>query len=292
VIPYLKLMRPRQVSKNALCLAGVLFSEKFGDAASVEAAFQTFIAFCAGSSAIYIVNDIVDRDRDRAHPTKRFRPIASSSVNVGVAAFLSLVLAAVALGMTALLGPAVLICLAFYLANSILHSLWLKHVALLDVLGIATGFVLRLLAGVYAVDDVPTTWITLCTFFLAVFLAFAKRRAELDTATDGNGKVEQQRPVLNEYSVHFLDHLVNSSALMAVMCYALFTTTPTKNPSLVITVPVVYYAIMHYHRMVMTFKIGQEPEEVLLRDFRLQLSILLWLVLYFGISLSHVHWFR
>jgi 4-hydroxybenzoate polyprenyltransferase len=172
----------------------------------------------------------------------------------------------------------VLLLLALYVANSLAYTLRFKHAALLDVLSVAVGFVLRLLAGCYAVDVMPTSWIVLCTFFLAMFLAAAKRRAEL-AAGAGAGAGDDdtlRRPVLAKYSVQYLDALVNNCAAMAVITYALFTIF--KNPTLVVTVPIVFYGIMHYKLAVMVRAQGEEPDRALLKDVRIQLAIVLWLV--------------
>jgi 4-hydroxybenzoate polyprenyltransferase len=187
------------------------------------------------------------------------------------------------------LGPAVLVCLVLYASNNVAYSLWLKHLPLLDVLSIAIGFVLRLLAGVYVVGELPTTWITLCAFFLALFLGFGKRRAELRV---GGADDDRQRPVLSQYPIAYLDYLVDSTAVMAVICYALFTTSPEKNRSLVMGVPIVFYAIMHYKRLVMRMDASEEPERVLLRDTPIRVSIVLWLVTYLLIEHGGVRLFR
>jgi 4-hydroxybenzoate polyprenyltransferase len=160
---------------------------------------------------------------------------------------------------------------------------------LFDVLSIAAGFVLRLVAGVYVVGELPTTWITLCAFFLALFLGFGKRRAELRSVV---GPDSRQRPVLAHYPTAYLDYLLDSSAVMAVMCYALFTTSAEKNPTLVVGVPIVFYAIMRYRRLVMRLDATEEPELLLLRDRPLQLSIVLWLVAYVVIQHGDVRFFR
>jgi 4-hydroxybenzoate polyprenyltransferase len=290
MLAYVKLLRPQQWTKNGFCLAGVLFSGRFTDFEADLAAVGVFCVFCAASSAVYILNDLLDRERDRTHQTKRYRPLAAGTVSVFGAVGLGVCLTLAALAGSAHLGPAVFGCLVLYLANSLGYCLGLKHLALLDVLCIAVGIVLRLLAGVYAVDDLPTTWITLCTFFLAVFLGFAKRRAELA----GLIEVEEQarRPVLSKYTVQYLDYLVNSSALMALMCYALFTTTSGKNPSLVVTVPIVFFAIMHYKRLVLLLNFGEEPDRILLRDRAIQISIGLWLLTYFVVMYGGGQLFR
>lgn len=289
MIAHLHLLRPRQMTKNAFCFAGLLFSGRFVSFEATLAAITTFIAFCAVSSSVYIFNDILDRDRDRLHPKKRYRSLASKAVGVPVACLMAVTLAGIGLTFAYVVHITVLCCVVLYLANNVAYSLGLKHLSLFDVLCIAFGFVLRLLAGIYAVDDLPTTWVTLCTFFLSVFLGFSKRRAELVSLIPED---EQQRPVLSKYTLQFLDYLVNSSAVMTVMCYALFTALPAKNPTLVITVPIVYFALMHYKRLVMIYQYGEEPERIVLKDLRLQICVLLWLTTYFGITYSDLHLFR
>jgi 4-hydroxybenzoate polyprenyltransferase len=291
-LAYLKLLRPRQGAKNVLCLAGVLFSGRFAEPEHhyVLQALLTFVSFSAVSSATYVFNDILDRDRDRQHPRKRQRPIASGAVSVPAAVLIGLLVGAGGVVLAAALGTGVLVCLLLYVANTIAYSSGVKHLVLLDVLSIALGFVLRLLAGVYAVEDTPTTWITLCTFFLALFIAFGKRRAEL--ATLATTEDQKQRPVLSQYTVPYLDAQVSSSAVMAVVCYALFTTTSGKNPTLVVTVPIVYYAIMHYKRLLVLLEKGEEPERIVLSDIRILASVLLWLASYLAIVYGKVELFR
>jgi 4-hydroxybenzoate polyprenyltransferase len=285
----LVLLRPHHWTKNLACLAGVLFSGRFVDPAADVRAAWTFLVFCAASSAAYVLNDVVDRERDREHPLKRRRPLASGSISVPRAAAIGATLAVVAFGGAAALGPAVLVCLVLYATNNVAYSVGLKHLVLFDVLSIAAGFVLRLLAGVYVVGELPTTWITLCAFFLALFLGFGKRRAELRAA---GGAESRQRPVLAHYPIAYLDYLLDSSAVMAVICYALFTTSPGKNPTLVLGVPIVFFAVMHYKRLVMRLDASEEPERILLRDTPMRVSIALWLVTYLLIEHGNLRLFR
>jgi 4-hydroxybenzoate polyprenyltransferase len=288
---YLRLLRPHQWTKNGFCLAGVFFSGRWlEDAYSIGTAVGCFGCFCAASSAAYIFNDVVDRERDRLHPLKCQRPVASGAVSVPAALTLASLLAAVALSGAYALGWAVLGCLVLYFANNFAYSWGLKHYALVDVLSIANGFVLRLLAGVYAVGVLPTTWITLCTFFLTVFLGFAKRRAELAGLLED--ETTERRPVLSKYTVQLLDSMLNNAAVMAVMCYALFTCISNKNPTLVVTVPIVYFAVMHYKRNVLLWNFGEEPDWILLKDLRVQVSIVLWLACYVIIMYGHLHLFQ
>jgi 4-hydroxybenzoate polyprenyltransferase len=265
-----RLLRPHQWTKNVLCLAGVVFSGRLTETRAVVLALATVAVFCAASSGIYAFNDVMDRERDRRHPSKRNRPVASGAVSVGAASSWSLLLVIGAMVGAYFLHPWTLVCLALFVANNLAYSLKFKHVALLDVLSVAAGFVLRLLAGCYAVQVLPTSWIVLCTFFLATFLAFAKRRAELASSDES-----VQRPVLAKYSVQYLDSMVNSAAGMTIMCYAIFTIF--RNPMLVLTVPFVFYGVMHYKRLVMVLRGGEEPDRVVLKDLRIQLTIILWL---------------
>jgi 4-hydroxybenzoate polyprenyltransferase len=292
---YLHLLRPHQWTKNAFCLAGVLFGPgRLGQWTAWGQGVAITAAFCVVSSAVYILNDLHDRERDRLHPRKRHRPLASGVVSVPAAACLGVLLAGLGLAMAIPFDWKVSGCLVLYLANNLLYSFWLKHKAFFDVLSIALGFCLRMCAGVYALGDLPTNWITLCTFFLAVFLGFAKRRAELVSyeSLPHAEPSHSQRPVLSKYSIQLLDSLLNNAAIMATMCYALFTSTSGKNPSLVITVPVVFYAIMHYNRQVTQFAGGEEPDRVLLKDFRIQASIGIWLVTYYFVTFGNVRWFH
>ncbi len=278
----LRLLRPHHWTKNLLCFAGVVFSGRFRDPRSWGNALDAFLVFCAASSAVYVLNDILDRARDLRHPVKCRRPIASGAVSVAAGAFLSLLLGAGSLGLAAWAGPRLLTCAAALLGVHLLYSLWLKHVPLLDVLCIAAGFVLRMLAGVYAVGEIPTVWITLCTFFLALFLALAKRRAELGAL---GGTPSEQRPVLTQYTIAFLDHAVTGAAVVTILCYALFTATSGKNPAEIVTVPVVVYGILHYLRRVLAQQGGEEPELILLKDLRISASVLLWVALYVAIQI-------
>jgi 4-hydroxybenzoate polyprenyltransferase len=287
----LRLLRPRQSLKNVFCLAGVLFGPgQLTNGRSWVLDLLTALIFSVASSAVYMFNDIIDRERDRVHPRKRKRPIASGDVGVAAASALAVLLAIAAVAGAAWLNLGVLACTLLYLANNLGYSLGLKHRALFDVFCIAFGFVLRLLAGIYALDSIPTAWITLCTFFLSVFLGSCKRRAELARMRGVQDQVHQ-RPVLSKYTLPYLDQLVNNGAVMAVTCYAMFTITSHKNPSLVITVPIVFFAVMHYKRLVLSFDYGEDPERLVVRDVRLVASGLLWLIVYLAVIHLDLHMF-
>jgi 4-hydroxybenzoate polyprenyltransferase len=290
--PLFRLLRPRQAAKNMFCFAGALFGPgRLLDQEAWLIDLAAFAIFCFVSSAVYIFNDVVDRERDRRHPRKQHRPIASREVGVAAALAVGIFFLTMSLLSAIAINKLLFGCVVLYLLNNVAYSLKLKHMALFDVLCIAGGFIFRLLAGIYALGDLPTAWITLCTFFLSLFLGFCKRRSEL-SRLDPSAVEQEQRPVLSKYTVQFLDYLVNSSAAMTILCYALFTTSMTKNPTLVVTVPIVVFAVMHYERLVMLWDVGEEPEQIVMRDTRLLLAALVWLACYLAITLSNIHLFR
>ena len=283
-----RLLRPHHWTKNAFCLAGAIFSGHYLEAGAIRDALLTAASFCLASSAVYVLNDFVDRDRDRRHPKKASRPLASGAVSPAAAGVLALLLLAGSLLLTAPLDARVLGTVLAYLGLNVLYSLGLKHVPMVDVLSIALSFELRMLAGVYAVGARPTPWIALCTFFLALFLALSKRRAEKAALA---GAAEDPRPVLRHYPLAFLDVAVVGSGLTALMCYALFTTTSGKNPSHAVGIPVIAFALMHYARRLMQGELGEEPERSVLKDPAIFASIALWIGLYLWVERSGVRLF-
>jgi 4-hydroxybenzoate polyprenyltransferase len=286
----IRLIRPHQWTKNIFCFAGMVFSGRLHEPGAWLAATTAFLVFAAASSCSYIINDLCDLERDRKHPQKRLRPLASGRVNRPTAIVMATLLGLLAIAGIFFLSPRTYACVIAFLLLNVLYSRFLKHEVLIDVAGIALGFVLRLLAGVYAVDELPTTWITLCTFFLALFLGFAKRRAELADLL--NLSNNEQRPVLAKYNLDYLDALVNSTATMTIMTYALFTVSSGRNPTLIITVPFVHIAIMHYKLLISNREGGQEPDRIVLHSRPIQLCIILWLATYLWIVRANIHLFR
>ena len=286
----LRVLRPYQWTKSAFCAAGLIFSGKWSNPTEIAHAIFLMAIFSLASSAMYIVNDLVDCERDKLHPLKKFRPIASGAITATQARLLAVCLLVPVLASFFATPIAAYNCLLIYLGINIVYSLGAKHEALMDVGLIAVGFVLRLLAGVYAVNETPTTWITLCTFFLALFLGFSKRRAEMKETSQPNGN--QQRPVLSKYNITFLDSSLNSSATMTILSYALFTVSSGKNPSLIITVPFVCFGILHYKTLVMVQEGAQEPDKIVLKDRKLQFCVLAWLLVYLWITHSNLRLFH
>jgi 4-hydroxybenzoate polyprenyltransferase len=269
-------MRPRQWIKNTACLAGLIFSRQlFRRPAQVSALIATGM-FCAASSAVYLLNDLCDRKSDRENPKKAQRPIASGALPVGVALAGCLAAWFVSGLAACLLGPACAAVLVLYIAMNFVYSVRLKHAVLADVMVIALGFVLRVLAGVYAVGVGPTAWVVLCVFFLALLLGLAKRRAELAALKE---RAAYHRPVLAQYSLPYLDALLAMMAAMTVVCYAIYTVeSPHRNITLIVTIPPVVYGIARYLLLVMV-RGGEAPEELLTRDKGLIAAVLVWVAL-------------
>jgi 4-hydroxybenzoate polyprenyltransferase len=268
-------LRPRQWLKNLLVFAGLVFATKLGDAGRWVEAVAVFGAYCAISSAAYIVNDMRDRADDRLHPVKRTRPIARGELSPRAAIWLATGLAAAALALGGALG---LVSVAFLLAFAALqagYTLALKHVVLLDVLVIGALFVIRAAAGAAAVDVRISPWLLLCTALLALFLALAKRRGELVLV---GAQRTPGRPVLEGYSLELVDQLLAIVASSTVIAYSVYTLTARDSKALLATVPFVIFGVFRYLLLVHRDDIGEEPEQVLLTDVPIILAVAGWIV--------------
>jgi 4-hydroxybenzoate polyprenyltransferase len=267
-------LRPRQWLKNLLVFAGLVFAAKLGDGGRWLEAVAAFGAYCAISSAAYLVNDLRDRKDDRLHPVKRARPIARGELSPRAAVMLAAGLAAVGLALAGALG---LLSVAFLLAFAGLqaaYSFSLKHVILLDVLAIGALFVIRAAAGAAAVDVRISPWLLLCTALLALFLALAKRRGELVLV---GARHTPGRPVLEGYSLELVDQLVAIVAASTVIAYSLYTLTARDSKALLATVPFVIFGVFRYLLLVHRDDIGEEPEQVLLTDVPIILAVAGWI---------------
>jgi 4-hydroxybenzoate polyprenyltransferase len=263
-------LRPRQWSKNLLLFAGIVFAAELGDRGRWVAALVAFAAYCAASSAAYLVNDVRDARSDRLHPVKRQRPVACGDLAPAAAMGVAAALAGLAIVAAATLGPGSLACMAAFLLLQGGYSLWLKSVELLDVLVIAMLFVLRAAAGAIAVDVRISPWLLICTFLLALFLALAKRRAELRL---GGARA---RPALNGYSDALLDRLLGVVAGATVVAYTAYTLTAHESPWLVLTVPLVVFGLSRYLRLLHRRGLGEEPEAVLVTDLPILATVAVW----------------
>ena len=266
-------MRPRQWTKNLLVFAGIVFAAEIDDWQKWVAASVCFVAYCAGSSAAYLANDVRDVGLDRLHPVKRMRPIARGELSERGALSLALGLVATAIVISALLGVWSFVLVLVFLGLQAAYSLGLKHLVLLDVGTIAALFVVRAAAGAVAVDVRISPWLLVCTALLALFLALSKRRAEISLVAT---RATPGRPVLDGYSQELVDRLVNALAIATVLVYAAYTLIAGNSRWMAVTIPFVAFGIGRYVWLVRGRGAGEEPEEVLLRDAPLLAAIVVW----------------
>jgi 4-hydroxybenzoate polyprenyltransferase len=273
-------MRPRQWPKNGLVFIALAFTLNIQDVSLLLRSVATFVCFCALSSAGYLLNDVVDIEADRAHPTKRFRPIAAGQVPVNVAFGLGVALACLGLVGTFLLSFSLgMVALAYALLTAI-YSTTLKHMVLLDIFAIAAGFVLRAAAGAVAIDVPISPWLYIATLLGALLLALGKRRTELETL--GVEAAVGHRRNLQSYTIEFIDQLILLVSSAALMTYALYTFSAEnlpKNHSMMLTIPVVMYGLFRYLFLMREGDVGGAPEELLFRDRPLLVSVVVWAVL-------------
>ena len=287
VVAVLASLRPRQWAKNLFVFAGVIFSQQLFTPQAWRAVFA-FALFCALSGAIYLLNDVADAEKDRLHPTKRRRPVASGALPRGLALGIGLALLAASVVVSFSLGvPFGLVAVA-YGALLTLYSVWLKHVVILDVLIVAMGFVLRAVAGAVAVGADISGWLLICTVLIALFLALGKRRHEYLTL---KGSAAAHRPILAEYSEGFIDQMIAVVTASAVTAYALYTMSPETVAKfhtrlLPLTLPFVLYGIFRYLYLLYRRELGGNPSDLVLSDRALLVNTVLWmaavLVLIYG----------
>jgi 4-hydroxybenzoate polyprenyltransferase len=268
-------MRPRQWTKNLLIFAGILFAAKIDDAHRWLEVVVAFVAFCAASSASYLMNDVRDAADDRHHPVKRFRPVADGRLPARTALALAGLLASFAVALSTWLGPRSLALLLGFLLIQIGYSLGLKRVALVDVIAIGSLFTIRATAGAAAVKVAVSPWLLLCAFLLALFLGLAKRRGELARIQTTN---MPGRAVLKDYSLELLDQLISIVAASAIAAYSLYTFTGAQSHAMMLTIPFVLFGLFRYLLLVHKLQLGEEPERVLLSDTVTLLNVAVWAV--------------
>ena len=271
----LQLLRPKQWTKNFLVFAAPLFAERLFDPATFAMACLAFVAFCVASSSCYVVNDLMDAERDRRHPEKRHRAIASGRVSNGTAGVMAAVLTVAALALAYWMGPRFGAVVLIYIGITHFYSLYGKNVVVLDIVLVAAGFVLRAVSGALAIEVPYSDWFVLCTFFVALFIAVSKRTGEHRAA----GVQSETRPVLVAYGEGALRAFTITAMAAAVISYSLWVQdqlaeTHDEARLLLLTVPFVIIAIFRYHLLVEHGEAGEKPEETLLTDRGLQLSIL------------------
>jgi 4-hydroxybenzoate polyprenyltransferase len=273
-------MRPAQWIKNTFVFAALIFAQHFFLLPSVLRALAAFVIFCLLSSSVYLINDIFDRNEDRNHPAKAKRPIASGSLAVRtVIPFVILFITTSMAASVALGAHFGYVALAYLLLN-VLYSTLLKHWVILDVLTLGIGFVLRAIAGAVVINVEFSRWLVLCTFLLALFLGFCKRRHEMILL---NESAVTHRKILAEYSPYFLDRMIAVVTTSSVMSYVLYTMSEETiqkfhSKNLIYTTIFVIYGIFRYLYLIDQKQKGGSPTGILLRDFPLQITILLWLI--------------
>ncbi|MBE0428249.1 MAG: decaprenyl-phosphate phosphoribosyltransferase [Thermoleophilia bacterium] len=276
-------LRPKQWIKNLVVFAGLIFSQNVFNWDLQLTVWAAFAGFCAVVSAGYLINDVLDRERDRFHPVKKDRPIASGRVDAATAVAISGLLIAAALGFGLAIEPLMSLFFAFYIVLQLLYTFVLKHLMILDVLGIAAGFVLRAVAGGAVIHAYISPWLVLCTLLLALFLALAKRRAELTLL---EGESANHRSILEHYSLALLDQMIGVAAAASLVSYSLYSFTALDSEWMMLTIPFVLYGLFRYLYLLHRRQRGGSPEQVLLTDVPLLINVVLWTATAYAV----LHW--
>jgi len=277
LIPLIKTMRPKQWAKNVFVLTALVFDAKLFIPHYFTRAFLAFGLFCAISSAVYLVNDLADIEKDRQHPAKRNRPLPSGQLKPAAAQIAAAVLIVISLPLAFYLDHIFGLVAAGYLLMMLLYSFWLKQVVLVDVFVVASGFVLRVAAGVAVVRvERFSPWLYLCMILLALFIAISKRRHELVLLND---HANEHRSILSEYSLPLLDDMIRLVTACTAMAYSLYTFSAPNLPAdhtMMLTIPFVLYGLFRYMYLIHIKGEGGAPEDVLFADKPLLLDIMLW----------------
>ncbi|MEK7264175.1 MAG: decaprenyl-phosphate phosphoribosyltransferase [Bacteroidota bacterium] len=273
-------MRLPQWIKNFFLFAAILFAGHLGNINDILLVLKGFFIFSITSSGVYLLNDIADAKNDRIHPVKKYRPIASGELSALNALLAALVLFGIGISFAFYLHTQFAgICL-LYISLNILYSNYTKHFVILDVMSIATGFVLRVVAGAMLINVPTSVWLLICTFLLSLFLGFVKRRHEITTL---NMSAENHRKVLEQYSVPFLDQMVGIVTACTVIAYSLYTISEEtvrkfQTTHLIYTIPFVLFGIFRYLYLVHKQDFGGNPTKVIFSDYQLFLNIVLWIL--------------
>jgi 4-hydroxybenzoate polyprenyltransferase len=296
LLAVIKLARPKQWVKNIFVFTALIFAGLVFDPSAIVTTLLTFASFCLASSSIYYLNDYKDVDEDRKHPTKKLRPLASGALPapVGLIGFVVLLASSIAIPLLFLNTPVTLV-IGFYIALNFAYSLGLKHVVIIDVIVIATGFVLRILAGAAALAVLPSAWLILCGVMISLFLGFTKRRAEVVLLGD---RASEHRRVLAHYSTAFLDQMISIVTAATVVGYVLYTVDERTvelvgSRALILSVPLVLYGIFRYLYLVYHAESGGDPTRTVFTDIPILLTGTLWgilctTVILFGKKLSEM----
>lgn len=273
----LKTMRPKQWAKSVFLLAALVFDRKLTNLEAILHTLAGVAIFSLIVSVVYIINDIADVESDRKHPTKRNRPIAAGKLPISTAWGVAAAILLVSFPLAYLLSPAFAAITAIYFIGNLIYSKWVKHIPLLDIIVLASFYVLRVAAGVTLIDVQRfSPWIYLFTIFLALLMGTGKRRAELAELAGGPNA---QRKVLDGYTINFLDQLIGLASGTTIITYSLYTFSAPNLPdnhAMMLTIPFIIYSILRYQYLLQVKETGGAPEDVVLADRPLQVSILLW----------------
>ncbi len=274
-------VRPGQWIKNSLVLGGALFSGVASEGRQLTYALLGVVAFTLAAGAVYLGNDIRDRDADRSHPTRRHRPIASGVLSLPLATTAAATLALLALGVSRYIGRLFFVIVGFYFVTNVIYSLGAKRIIIVDVILVSLGFVLRAVAGAVAVKVAPSSWIIVCTLELSMLVVFGKRRVDLRLAEQSGTTAQLPE---EWYSLPFLDLLMASAAGASIVTYALYTLDPQTvahigNRRLVLTVPMVVYGCLRYLFLITTDRSDADATTILTKDWGLRLCALSWVVM-------------
>jgi len=273
----LKSMRPKQWMKNVLIFTALVFDEKLLDIQAFLVTFSGFILFCLISSSVYLLNDITDVEADRQHPKKRNRPIASGALKVSTARWAVLLILLIVYPLAYLLSPSFCLILLIYLVLNLAYSRWLKHVVIIDVFVLASFYVIRVVAGLTLIEVARfSPWLYVVTTLLALYIGLGKRRAELTLLSE---EAQSHRRVLDGYSLPLLDQYITIVSATTIVAYSLYTFSAPNLPAnnaMMLTIPFAIYGILRYLYLIQTNHGGGAPEEELLSDRPLQITILLW----------------
>lgn len=273
-------MKPEQWIKNSFVFAALLFSQNLLNLSKDIKAIVGFIIFCMITSCAYIINDLIDLEKDKLHPTKSRRPLASGSLNKTTAVTIIVLLCFTGLFLAFYMNSLFGIIVLTYLLLNIGYSLYLKNVVILDVVTISAGFVLRVLGGAIIISVTASQWLVLCTILLSLFLGFSKRRHELVLLED---KASTHRKVLSYYDKYFLDQMIAVVTASTLICYALYTMSKDTienlgTSKLIYTVPFVLYGIFRYLYLVHQKEEGGNPTEVIFTDKPMIINVILWVI--------------
>ncbi|MCL6661259.1 decaprenyl-phosphate phosphoribosyltransferase [Paenibacillus polymyxa] len=270
-----RLLRPKQWTKNLLLFAALLFSFEEIRTETILATLLGFILFSLVAGCVYILNDFVDRDRDRQHPVKKYRPMASGQVNPSHALLFGIILLILSVGTAFMMNPLFgVLCIVYFLLN-VSYSFVLKHLVILDMMTIAAGFVLRAIAGGVLIHVPFTPWFLICTMLLSLFLAIGKRRNEL-TLLEGN--TGSHRKVLDNYSITLLDQFNTIVTTATIISYSLFTFTSDRTIHLMWTIPLVIYGMFRYLYLIHMKNQGGSPDRVLFEDKPILITVMLYVI--------------